>query len=176
MTKSPPQFCHTHDFVVATPPGAPPGHFSMPPRGSFQVARRAVSSPWRGLVARSPLKCMARNARWNFPNKIHHAVSMQDSYWCCVRPRPGRARYASYPKWACASRCPPNLPQTQSRLSSPGQTAPSNHRNVLEGDPERALLTLGGGRQPWQRGPRWRFLQGRVKTQQILSERTVNVQ
>ena len=59
----------------------------MPPRGSSPVARRAVSLPWRGLVARSPLKCMARNARWNFPNKIHHAVSMQDSYWCGVRPR-----------------------------------------------------------------------------------------
>ena len=93
------------------------------------------------------------------------------------RPSPDRvARATQVTQWACASRCPPNLPETQSRLSSPGQTAPSNHRNVLEGDPERALLTLGGGRQPWQRGPRWRFLQGSVKTQQILSERTVNVQ
>ena len=58
----------------------------MPPRGSSPVARRAVSPPWRGLVARGPLRCMARNARWNFPNKIHHAASKQDSYWCCGRP------------------------------------------------------------------------------------------
>ena len=120
MTKSPPQFCHTHDFVVATPPGAPPGHFSMPPRGSSPVARRAVSLPWRGLVARSPLKCMARNARRNFPNKIHHAVSMQDSYWRGVRPR-HRARPPAPQRRNAACRSRPRRPACESALHDGGK-------------------------------------------------------
>ena len=118
-----------------------------------------------------------RGRRSRAVRQVRAVLQVRRNWGTMAGPALTRSRaLRKLPKWACASRCPPNLPQTQSRLSSPGQTAPSNHRNVLEGDPERALLTLGGGRQPWQRGPRWRFLQGRVKTQQILSERTVNVQ
>ena len=92
----------------------------MPPRGSSPVARRAVSLPWRGLVARSPLKCMARNARWNFPNKIHHAVSMQDSYWCGVRPR-HRARPPAPQRRNAACRSRPRRPACESALHDGGK-------------------------------------------------------
>ena len=48
-----PHFSHTRDFVVVTPPWAPPGNFFMPPRG-FSLQFSGERAP-NGLHPRPPL-------------------------------------------------------------------------------------------------------------------------